>query len=207
MTVKTIDPVPPRKRLTAPERREQLLDVTRAIVGESGFHAVSIEGVARRAGVSRPIVYGHFGDLRGLLEALVEREHARALMQLAAILPSGTSSDDPAEALLEAFSGYIETVRADPVTWRLVLMPPEGAPELLRDEIERGREAVIAALAQYVGGAGAARLGSPDPPLSARLLSALSDEAAKLTLTAPDEYPLERLTEHAGWLLRRLAGA
>src|SRR4051794_28532105 len=50
-------------RLPAAERREQLLDVTKAMVAARGFHAVSIEAVAREAGVSRPIVYGHFDDL------------------------------------------------------------------------------------------------------------------------------------------------
>ncbi|HEX6944950.1 MAG TPA: helix-turn-helix domain-containing protein, partial [Casimicrobiaceae bacterium] len=48
--------------MSAEARREQLLDVTKAIVAEHGFHAVSIEGVAREAGISRPIVYGHFDD-------------------------------------------------------------------------------------------------------------------------------------------------
>src|SRR5204862_8269259 len=46
-------------RMTASERREQLLDVTKAIVAEHGFHAVSIEAVAREAGITRAIVYGH----------------------------------------------------------------------------------------------------------------------------------------------------
>ncbi len=49
-------------RMTAEARREQLLDVTKAIVAERGFHAVSIEAVAREAGITRPIVYGHVGD-------------------------------------------------------------------------------------------------------------------------------------------------
>ena len=68
--------------MQAGERREQLLDATKAIVAERGFHAVSIEAVAREAGITRPIVYGHFHDLGGLLEALVTRETARALSQL-----------------------------------------------------------------------------------------------------------------------------
>ena len=68
-----------RKRMSARERREQLLDVTKEIVGEQGFHAVSIEAVARGAGITRPVVYEHFGDLPGLLEAMVEpRGGARA---------------------------------------------------------------------------------------------------------------------------------
>ena len=67
-----------RLRMQAGERREQLLDATKAIVAERGFHGVSIEAVAREAGITRPIVYGHFQDLNGLLESLVDREAARA---------------------------------------------------------------------------------------------------------------------------------
>jgi AcrR family transcriptional regulator len=192
-----------RARMSAAERREQLLDVTKELVGERGFHGISIEAVASRAGISRPIVYGHFGDLTGLLEAMLEREGAVALSQLAAVLPDPSSDPDPAQALRSALRGYLEAVRADPITWRLVLMPPEGAPELLRERIKRGRDAVLAALAAYVesGGAGT---GSPDPELTARLLSAVADEAARLMLTDPKRFPIDRLTEHASWLLDRV---
>src|SRR6201999_3509674 len=103
-----------------------------------GFHAVSIEAVARRAGITRPIVYGHFQDLGGLLAALVERELARALGQLP------ETYDD----LLQALTAYLHAVRADPETWKLVLVPQEGAPRLLHERIAAGREAVIGRLAQ-----------------------------------------------------------
>ena len=70
---------PTHTRLSGPQRREQLLDATKAIVDADGFHAVSIEAVARAAGITRPIVYHHFaGGLDDLLVALVERETARA---------------------------------------------------------------------------------------------------------------------------------
>src|SRR2546421_10877664 len=98
-------------RLPAEERREQLLDVTKAIVSRDGFHGVSIEAVAREAGVSRPIVYGHFNDLPGLLEALVEREGARALMQLARVLPEDLGRGDPRESLLAALRGYLRAAQ------------------------------------------------------------------------------------------------
>src|SRR3954470_5559885 len=118
-------------RMSAEQRREQLLDAAKKVAAEQGFHATSIEAVAREAGISRPIVYGHFHDLGGLLEALIERESARALTQLAKVLPRDLAEGDPAEGLLAALRGYLEAVRADPETWRLVLMPQEGAPEML----------------------------------------------------------------------------
>lgn len=190
--------------MTADERREQLLDVTKAIVERDGFHAVSIEAAAREAGVSRPIVYGHFADLPGLLEALVDREGSRALAQLARVLPVELAAGDPREQLLAALSGYLEAAQADPGTWRLVLMPPEGAPPILRERIERGRDAVLAQLAQAVTPGFGARRASPDPELTARLLSTIADECARLVLTDPHRWPAERLLAHARWSLELL---
>ncbi len=179
--------------MNAAARREQLLDATKAVVADKGFHAVSIEAVARRAGITRPIVYRHFADLPALLDALVERETARALGQLVAFLPSELG-DDPREGLLATLHGYLQAIESDPVTWRLVLVPPDGAPELLRKRIAAGRAAVVEQLA-------GAAVGSPDPELTARALSSVADEAARLLLADPERYPPERLLDHARWLL------
>jgi AcrR family transcriptional regulator len=192
--------------MSAAERREQLLDATKRIVDRRGFHAVSIEAVAREAGITRPVVYGHFQDLGGLLEALVQREGVRALGQLAAVLPSELelAAGDPAEQLAAALRGYLEAVLADPATWRLVLMPPEGAPEVLRNRIAEGRTAVLAQLAEAARpGLGPGRE-SPDPELTARMLSAVADEGARLLLTDPERYPVERIVDHARWFLGQL---
>jgi AcrR family transcriptional regulator len=192
-------------RMSADQRREQLLDVTKTIVAERGFHAVSIEAVARQAGITRPVVYGHFKDLAGLLEALVERESERALGQLAGVLPHDLAAGDPRELLLSALRGYLEAVQADPATWRLVLMPPEGAPDVLREHIARGRDAVVAQLAHAVAPGVVPGRESPDPELTALTMSALSDEAARALLTDPERYPIERLLSHTRWLLEELS--
>jgi AcrR family transcriptional regulator len=187
--------------MQAGERREQLLDATKALVARRGFHAVSIEAVAREAGITRPIVYGHFHDLDALLEALVDREAARALEQLGAVLPGDAGGAGPRETLLTALRGYLEAVRCDPATWRLVLMPPEGAPSVLHDHIARGRTAVVEHLARVVGPGRE----SPDPELFARTLSAVSDEGARLLLTDPERYPAERIVGFARWLMAQVA--
>jgi AcrR family transcriptional regulator len=194
-----------RHRMTGAQRREQILDVTQALVAEHGFHGISIEAVCRAAGITRPVVYGHFGDLAGLLSALIDRVAERASAQLETVLPSGTSGEAPGEQLLASLRSYLEAVRADPLTWRLVLMPPEGAPEALRDHIAEGRAEVVSVLAAAVAGGltpGPGR--SPDPELTARTFSALSDEAARLVLTDPASFPPERVEAHARWLLERL---
>ena len=191
--------------MTAAQRREQLLDVTKTVVGEQGFHDLSIEAIAKRAGITRPVVYAHFEDLDALLEAMLQREAVRALTQLAAIMPGELpEGSGRQQALLSALRGYLEAIESDPVTWRLVLMPPEGAPHMLREQVERGRDAIVATLAKVVGPGISSRRPSPDPHLTARLLSALSDEAARLLLSDPAEYPIDRLMRHADWLLGQL---
>jgi AcrR family transcriptional regulator len=173
-------------RMTGEQRREQLLDATKAIAVADGFHAVSIEAVARRAGITRPIIYGHFADLGGLLEALVERETVRALTQL----------PDTFDDLLGALTAYLGAVREDPDTWTLVLMPQEGAPRLLHERIAAGREAVVQRLAQALDPGGL-----PDPELAAHMLSAYADEAARLTLRG---YDVDRILHLTRWVLARL---
>ena len=187
-----------RTRLPAATRREQILDATKAIAVARGFHAVSIDAVARTAGISRPIVYDHFRDLPGLLEALIERETVRSREQLAAVLPGEVESGDLGGALFDAIRRYLAAAQADPATWRLVLMPPEGAPELMRERIAAGREEAIAQLAAAVGGQLA---DAPDRELVVRMLSTVSDEAVRLLLTRPDEYPPERLLAVARWMI------
>jgi AcrR family transcriptional regulator len=192
-------------RMSAPERREQLLDATREIAAERGFHEISIDAVAKRAGITRPVVYGHFGDLEGLLEALVDREGERAVTQLAAVLPAEFGTGDRIESLLAALRGYLEAVRDEPITWQLVLMPPEGAPEAMRERIAQGRAAVLSQLAVAMSpGFGPGRE-SPDPELTARSVSEYADAMARLVLTEPKKYPVDRIVDHTRWLLEQAA--
>src|SRR3954471_3301887 len=188
-------------RLQARGGAEPLLDATKAIVAERGFHAVSIEAVAREAGITRPIVYGHFRDLPGLLQALVDREGDRALGQLAAFMPTDLASGDPRELLLAAQEAYLRAAQADPATWKLVLMPPEGAPDILRERIAEGRAQVVGQLAEAVRPLFPPGSGGPDPELTARMLSAFADEAVRLLLAEPDRYPPERLVAQTRWFL------
>src|SRR5437588_12299080 len=79
----------PRVRMTGRERREQLLDVGRSLFAERGFEATSIEEVASRAGVSKPVVYEHFGGKEGLYAVVVDREMQHLLDQVTGALTAG----------------------------------------------------------------------------------------------------------------------
>ena len=79
-------------RMAPAQRREQLLDAALKVVLEQGYAGVSIEGIARTAGVTRPVIYDHFSNLEALIHALIEREEHYALSQLAEVVPGPESS-------------------------------------------------------------------------------------------------------------------
>ncbi|HEV8064725.1 MAG TPA: helix-turn-helix domain-containing protein, partial [Acidimicrobiales bacterium] len=55
-----------RRRLSSTERRAQLIEVGRDTFADVGYEAATVEEIARRAGITKPIVYGHFGGKEGL---------------------------------------------------------------------------------------------------------------------------------------------
>lgn len=191
------------RRLRGPERRAQLLDVLERVVLSDGFAGVNIDRIAREGGIARTVVYAQFGNLGGMLDALVERVGDRALAQVSALIPTSGDDRDPDEILLEALMSFTALVVADPALWRLVLFPPEGAPPVIRDRIEQGREA-IRELVQPIVAWGIEARGGPqglDPELASRMLITLGEDAARLTLSDPERYPPARTEEFAKTLL------
>ena len=71
-------------RDAAIERDQRLIEVATRLFLERGFEATSIDAVAEAARVSKPTVYGQYGDKRGLFTAVLRREIARWLAPLAA---------------------------------------------------------------------------------------------------------------------------
>ncbi len=66
-----------RQRMSGRERREQLISIGRNAFAERGFEGTSVEEIAARAGVSKPVVYEHFGGKEGLYAVIVDREMLR----------------------------------------------------------------------------------------------------------------------------------
>ncbi len=196
-----MDAQPRGTRLGAQARRVQLLDVTSRLLGERGFHGISVEAIAAAAGVTRATVYLYFQDLQELLEMVIERETSRALAQFSETALTPLDEGEARELMLDALSAYLHAVQSQPTTWRLVLMPPDGAPRALRDKVASGRAKALRRLTAAVRPLAAPDDDTSDAELTARLLSALSDEYARLILTNPRRYPVERLLSHARWWL------
>ena len=130
-------------RVPADVRREQLLDAAIAVIVRDGYAGVSVDAIAREAGVTRPVVYGVFDGLAPLLTALLDRQEARALAQLEEAMSDGGSMlTAPDEFLVGAAVRMIDAITDDPQTWRPILLAPNGTPEIVRDRIDRDREQV-----------------------------------------------------------------
>ena len=131
------------------------------------------------------------------------REGARAVQQLMALIPHEADTDNPAAMLMTSLRAFLGAVSDDPVTWRLVLVPAEGTPEVLRERAIQIRAAVTQQLAVIVPTALASGSTepSPDPELTALTLQAVAEEAARLLLERPDEYSIDRVMTHTEWML------
>ena len=132
--LKTASVPPSRKpsgakvRMTGQERREQLLNVGRKLFAEKGFETVTVEEIAAKADVSKPVVYEHFGGKEGLYAVVVDREMNYLLDSITQSLMGSRSDGASARELVEqagmALFNYIDTnpqgfsilVRDSPVT-------------------------------------------------------------------------------------------
>lgn len=95
--------------MTAGQRREQLLAVARALFAEKGFDATSVEEIAARAQVSKPVVYEHFGGKEGIYAVIVDREVQALLHELTSKLTRGGHPKVTVQATAMALLDYIET--------------------------------------------------------------------------------------------------
>ena len=96
--------------MTASARRAQLVEVGRAVFAERGYEASSVEEIAERAKVSKPIVYEHFGGKEGLYAVVVDREMERVV----AIISEAISKGSPRERLEQAALAFLRYVKEEP---------------------------------------------------------------------------------------------
>lgn len=94
--------------MTAQERREQLLRVGRTLFAEKGFDGTSVEEIAVRADVSKPVVYEHFGGKEGIYAVIVDREVQALLGALTGALSTRGHPKQLVQRAALALLGYIE---------------------------------------------------------------------------------------------------
>jgi AcrR family transcriptional regulator len=106
-----------RGRMTAAERREQLILIARGLFAERGFDGASIEEVAARAEVSKPVVYEHFGGKEGLYAVVVDREVRSLLDMMTRALTAG----HPRVLLEQAAFALLDYIEQNPDGFRILV--------------------------------------------------------------------------------------
>ena len=103
--------------MTGQERREQLLDVGRKLFAEKGFEAVSVEEIASKANVSKPVVYEHFGGKEGLYAVVVDRE----MNHLLGSISDALTGENPRALLEQAGLALFDYIDEYPDGFRILV--------------------------------------------------------------------------------------
>ncbi len=179
------------------------MDAALAVIVDEGYERISVDAVAKRAGVARSVVYGAFDNLEVLLGALLDRQQAQAFGRLLETLPVGAETGDPAAFADEPVRRMSAMLREDPDTWRLILLPPGSMPTVVRDRIEADRERFRRLVQAWLSEAQDRRA---EPALDAEVLAhalvACAEHFGRLALTEPGRFDAERLIAQVRGILR-----
>ena len=192
------------------ERREQVVDAALRVIVEQGYEGISIEAIARTAGVTRPVIYDHFPNLGALLQALIEREERIALAQIAEVVtgPELGARADPVGLIGSGLRRFLEAVASRPSTWRIILLPLDGTPAIVREHVETNRMLILERLELLVHSALGDGVGDTvDVELLARSILAFAEEAGRRVLTDPRRFSPERYEVFVRSVTARLAEA
>lgn len=104
--------------MSAAQRRKQLLEVSKHLFAQAGYDATTVEEIAAQAGVSKPVVYSHFGGKEGVYAVLVDREVNRLLDRITLSITNENRGRDMVRASALAFLDYIDE---DPDAFRVLV--------------------------------------------------------------------------------------
>jgi AcrR family transcriptional regulator len=196
-------------RMPPEQRREQLIDAALSVILELGYGGVSIEAIARAAGVTRPVIYDHFPNLGTLLHTLVEREERYSREQLERVVPDDPGDSDPVDVLAGSVRRFLDAVTARPTTWRIILLPLDGTPAIVRQHVETHRARILERIERLVHWAiNRNELPSDlDVELTARAIRDLGEEAGRMVLTDPQRYSPDRYERFVQSVMRLLSAA
>jgi AcrR family transcriptional regulator len=116
----------PRPRLSADARRDLIESAATEVFAERGYRGASMEEIARRSGISVPVVYDHFASKRDLHRRLLERHFA----ELRALWNASMAEEPSADRLARALDAWFAYVETHPFAWRMLFRETTGDPEV-----------------------------------------------------------------------------
>ena len=147
-----------RKRLPRAVREQQMLDAAVAVFSASGFHDASMDEIAARAGISKPMVYAYLGSKEELFLACLHREGTRLMEAVAsAVAPADAPSLPPDEQLWRGLRAFFAFVGAHRDGWRVLYRQARGTEPFVAElAAMRARmvDVVSALLSRVIAGSG-----------------------------------------------------
>lgn len=116
-----------RRRLPAPERRASLVEAASELFAEHGYEGVSLDRVAESAGVTKVIVYRHFGSKKDLYLQLLASHRDELLGTLAHGMSAGGTLQQRVPAVADAWFAYVEI---NPFAWRMLFQDVTGDADI-----------------------------------------------------------------------------
>jgi AcrR family transcriptional regulator len=129
------------------ERRAQLLAVARRVFGRSGFHGVSMDEVAREAGVTKPILYDHFNSKEELYIALLDAD-AQALedrVRAALAAPTGNR-----QRIRQSFQAYFDFVDEHAAGFRLFVQETVNGDDVFKSKVQAVRDRIMGEVSDLI---------------------------------------------------------
>jgi AcrR family transcriptional regulator len=128
-------------------REQQLLNVAEELFLTAGYERTSVEDIARAAGVTRPVVYEHYGSKEGIYLACVRRARTPLNESLRAAFGG---SDDPLTQFARGIEAYLQLLETDPGRWRLLFRPNGVLTGPLGDALVRERFRTVNLVADMI---------------------------------------------------------
>ncbi|NKZ10839.1 TetR/AcrR family transcriptional regulator [Mycolicibacterium septicum DSM 44393] len=188
------------RRLTPEARQEQILDTTMALAVRDGYGATTMQSVAREAGVTRPVVYEFYRDRTELLQDLLAREIQKAFALSQNVFAAVQRGETLNETMSWTLTEFLNIVAQAPESWRLVLLPPAGAPPEVQATITSARAAILAQIQRNLEQLPGATSAEVDIELLAFTLLAGCEVGARRYLADPELYSIERLSASMTWI-------
>jgi AcrR family transcriptional regulator len=191
-----------RARLTATERREVIELAATEVFAERGYQGASMDEIARRSGVTVPVIYDHFDSKLDLHRRLLERTRDELLAMWRAELSGDEPGEQRVPRALDAWARYVEE---HPFAARMYFQDPTGDPEVRKVHKEvtgPARAALGAILGEEPGGTNIAGADELSLEMAAEVIRAGLTGLAIWWLDHP-EVPRERIVEtaiNAVWL-------
>jgi len=135
-------------RMPRDARRTQLLDAARSVFVSNGYHAAAMDDIAESAGVSKPVVYQHFGSKLDLYLALLDESTDALVVTLQNAIASSDENHSRVEPAVAAYFAFVDEGSED---FRLVFESDLGNTVEVRARLDQSERACAAAIAAAIG--------------------------------------------------------